>query len=285
MPLDIYWSADQIQGQRQYQEDVYAVIDGDYVWMPEQRLDLTGLSLASNVSVYLLADGMGGMGHGDYAAKLAIQTVVDHLIASWSEALSVNELNRALALANDTINKEVRINPDYEGMGCTFIGVIVDKVSGKIDWVSIGDSLLMLNQGGSSNLLNTKHIWRNWALVTGNSPSEKEAELAAQHGEALFSALDGTVPLVHMQSSAGQEVLNDGDILIVASDGIEVVSTQSLVDSLNSSVLKFRNSESKASVDTSLADIQKNILSQVEQLGLEHQDNASVILIGARQAG
>lgn len=284
MPVKIYWSADQFQGERQYQEDVYAIIDSDYVWMPGQRLDLSEMALADNISVYLLADGMGGMGHGDYAAKLAVQTVVDHLIANWSETLSLNELSQALVLANEAIHAAVTSNTLYAGMGCTFIAVVVDSASGRMDWVSIGDSPLLLNKGVETKMLNTKHIWENWAEVTGNLPGEKEADLVANHGEALFAAVDGALPLLHVQSSSGQDVLDDGDILVIASDGVEVIDSECLLDVMSSATLRFRNSNCGDTVEDALCAVQKSILTRVEQLGLSHQDNTSVILVGARQA-
>lgn len=61
--MDVHLSADQIQGGRDYQEDFFAVVEGDVVHYRGERYQLDS-GISSEQVLFVLADGMGGMGHG-----------------------------------------------------------------------------------------------------------------------------------------------------------------------------------------------------------------------------
>lgn len=101
-----------------------------------------------DISLYIVADGLGGYESGEVASNILIQVFskcfeesiedIDRATITDSKVKSI--LTKALLTANDRIYKLEKTDAKYKGMGTTI--VLVTKIYGKIYYMSIGDSRL-----------------------------------------------------------------------------------------------------------------------------------------------
>jgi protein phosphatase len=103
-------------------------------------------------------------------------------------------------------------------MGCTLVAVVLADEG--VYWISVGDSPLWLWRRGRLRRLNQDHAYRS-VLAHHVSNGEMSAADAARHPDrnALISALTGDkLSLVDLPRQAYP--LNNGDQLLLASDGV-----------------------------------------------------------------
>ena len=205
------------KGARDYQEDSSAF------WPPEKPESSAEDTPTANATrlVAVLADGMGG----HTAGALASRMVCDSFISAYRglNGARPERLLAALRSANDSIADEVKLNPVLSGMGTTLVAAVFGDAG--VEWVSVGDSPLLLFRRGEIALLNEDH-----------SLAPELDRLAA---EGLISAAQAkNDPRRHMLRSAvtGEEldlvdvsrkplVLEAGDYVILASDGLHTLDT------------------------------------------------------------
>lgn len=104
-----------------------------------------------DLSLFVVADGMGGHAAGEIASRLAVETILSFVARSREDealtasadydtslSLEVNRLRMALLLANARINRVGASHEDYQGMGATVVAVLVT-----------GSSLVVAHAGDS----------------------------------------------------------------------------------------------------------------------------------------
>jgi protein phosphatase len=203
------------KGARDYQEDSSAVWPPQ---KPESGADDTPTANATRL-VAVLADGMGG----HTAGALASRMVCDSFISAYRglNGARPERLLSALKSANDAIAEEVRSNPVLSGMGTTLVAAVFGDAG--VEWVSVGDSPLLLFRRGEIALLNEDH--------------SLAPELDRMAAEGIISAAQArNDPRRHMLRSAvtGEELdlvdvsrrplaLEPGDYVILASDGLHTL--------------------------------------------------------------
>lgn len=194
-------------GRRDYQEDAI----------------LCAQPLGAGIGFNLLADGMGGHVGGDLASRIAITETLRVILEATSETADLDRrvpgiLSRAAQLANARIRHHVEKMPEFAGMGSTLVATV--QVGDRLYWVSVGDSLLYLWRDGRLARLNAEHSMAasiDRMAVAG----QISARTAAAHPDRsmLTSALTGG-KISAIDCPAQPQRLRDGDIVIVASDGI-----------------------------------------------------------------
>ena len=92
----------------------------------------------------VLADGMGGMPGGERASRTAVRGFIDGYLQE--NAAAGEGLHGALHHANRQVAAVVESQPDLDGMGCTVVGVLVFER--RLEWISVGDSLILLYRAG-----------------------------------------------------------------------------------------------------------------------------------------
>lgn len=115
-----YTQAFSLQGHRPYQEDSYLIRA-----LPDSCL-------------VLVADGLGGHGHGDYASQLCtrvFQAKYEHLRTI---ADPVNFLRETAETINDMLLRKGEEEPDYKYCGTTVTGFFVKE--GNYFLINAGDS-------------------------------------------------------------------------------------------------------------------------------------------------
>lgn len=113
-------------------------------------------ALASDLNLYIVADGIGGAQAGEVAAQLAVETVVENIARNGQRGSS------ALAAAFQTAHDRVRtaaIESDREGMGCTLVAALID---GEILCLaSVGDSRAYVFEDGALHHVTADQTWVN----------------------------------------------------------------------------------------------------------------------------
>jgi serine/threonine protein phosphatase PrpC len=274
------WSAAQIQGGRDYQEDFFAVVEDDCVHYQGEKFQLDSGSLPKQQCLLVLADGMGGMGHGDLAAKITIEYFIKLFLLAVASGDSVESCFRKSAVgANQAIADEVTESPELEGMGATLIALLWDGQNNQIYWVSIGDSLVYQSSINTPlQKLNEKHTWGAQASQLVEARKRYSDEELQDIDGALCSAVDGST-LRFMDIQVKGFPLNEGDFIIIASDGLETIPEEQiglLCQSKQMTYLDVGTIEHKIDVVTSALSL---LIDTVEQAQISGQDNTTIIVL------
>lgn len=250
-------------GGRENQEDACAVLSDDAIF----AVDLDGLAKgrASRSFFGTVCDGMGGHVGGELAAQIAAATAVETMLRPLSGSHDpANMLKLACLAANNAIAAEVHERPELADMGTTLVGVEVK--GGRLSWVSVGDSHLLLLRGLNVIKLNADHSMRP-AIDRMVEKGIITREDAQRHPDrnALRSVLMGdNLDLIDVGDGAWP--LNVGDIIILASDGLDVLPLKAI----RKWARRWRKPD--------LLEMAKDLVAQSCAVGGDHQDNTSVIV-------
>jgi len=184
----------------------------------------------------ILADGVGGSGSktaGSVASRIAAIDAMSHFKFLMHDGLALEtrigaELSVALDLANKEVQRRIEASPELAGMATTFLATVLFE--NRLYWVSVGDSPLFLLRDGKIERLNENHsqaylVERD--LAEGKI-SEEEAKKDSRRN-IIQSALTGKpeqMSLIDLRDTAW--VLQPGDTLLVASDGLEYLSEEAI---------------------------------------------------------
>jgi len=242
------------QGRREYQEDAI----------------ITDFPLGADLGFVVLADGMGGHTSGDVASKIVVTEVFSELKLQSGDQQSFEDnitdiLLEAANAANECVSGHISANPETKGMGTTLVAPVFIK--NQLFWISVGDSPLFMFRNGVLRQLNEDHSMA--PQIDYMVKSGLLAEAAAQdHPDrnCLTSVLIGE-QISRIDCPKTPVDLFDGDILIVASDGLQF---------LDDSVIEQILSEND---DKSSSELSQLLLGQLEDLGDPDQDNVSFSMI------
>ena len=132
-------------GTRTRQEDDW----GTHANPPAQEKD-AGLLAA-------VADGMGGAPAGDQASRIVIRAFMDGYLSIDQPA--ARRLRDAMLRANEAIELAVQAQPNQAGMGATLVSALF--FPGRCEWLSVGDSFILLCRDGRLERVNPLHIYAN----------------------------------------------------------------------------------------------------------------------------
>lgn len=181
----------------------------------------------------VLADGMGGHAAGDLASRLVVIDAASHLKFLMHDGPALEhaltaELTSAIDMANTVLKDRAAEDRRLIGMGATFLAIVVFE--DRLYWASVGDSPLYLWREGVLRQLNEDH---SMAPVIDQMARAGEItpEQAAAHPDrnALTSVLMGG-SLKSMDVPETATVLDPGDVLIQASDGLQYLDEEQISD-------------------------------------------------------
>jgi protein phosphatase len=218
-PFDFDVASALSKGQRRYQEDAIIV----------------DFARGAHTGIAVLSDGMGGHAAGDVASKIVVTEVFSELTLqrNETEAFEANIttiLHDAAIAANECLRDHVQAYPETRGMGATLVATVV--INRNLYWISIGDSPLFLFRKGVLTQLNEDHSMAPQIDFMARS-GLIAAEEAACHPDrnTLTSVLFGDhIPKIDCPDEP--VVLEDGDMLIVASDGLQFLTDEQLTSLL-----------------------------------------------------
>ncbi len=244
------------KGARGYQEDCAMVAPGEEASGPGRT------ARASDV-VAILADGMGGHAGGALASRMVCEKFLDAF--STGDGDTHARLIGALSSANAAIAAKVEEDPALSGMGSTLIGVAFTRDGAQ--WVSVGDSPLMLYRRGEIALLNEDHSLApelDRMAEAGTITFEEARRDPRRH--MLRSAVTGDdIDLVDI--SRRPLPLEPGDYIILASDGLQTLDTGEVERIISA----YGQDGAKA--------VAAALIRAVEAVRDPHQDNATVVAV------
>jgi protein phosphatase len=166
----------------------------------------------------IVADGMGGMEHGDAASRTAVQAFLEAYRRKTPEEPIGAALERALADAQAAVLAVQQQFQSTNPCGTTFVAAVWHEML--VYWVAVGDSALYLCRLGQWTRLNQLHTYGKMLdeRAARGEMSREEAQQDPQR-EALTSYL-GIPQLVEIDRSVRPLVLAVGDWLLLASDGL-----------------------------------------------------------------
>ena len=223
--------------------------------------DRTAYSYTRDALLLVIADGMGGHHHGEIAAQIAVQTLVNSFQREAKPLLpdpflflqrAINHGHRAII--DYTAHKQLAESPRTTIVTC----VVQDGVA---YWAHAGDSRLFLLRGGRV-MAQTRDHSRIRLLLEEGMISEAQA---AHHPDRnkIYSCLGGSTPPEIEYSR--KTPLEHGDVLLLATDGLWGVTSGDLM----AVALKGAN----------LLQAVPMLMAQAEVKGGPHGDNLSVVAI------
>ncbi|MCG6883158.1 MAG: protein phosphatase 2C domain-containing protein [Silicimonas sp.] len=242
------------RGCRDYQEDAIA----------------TDFPIGAEFGYAVLSDGMGGHAAGDVASKIVVTEVFSELKFQTSDIQGLTEnmgdvLKSAAVSANECMAAHAMNNPQTAGMGATLVAPVF--IGSSLYWISIGDSPLYLMRGGRLRQLNEDHSLGphiDYMVRSGMMPED----IGRNHPDrnALTSVLIGE-PIERIDCPSRPFQLKDGDILVVASDGLQFLSNRQITQIVSENG------------DKPSADIAKLLLEELQVLDDPEQDNVCFSVI------
>ena len=178
------------------------------------------------LNLFVLADGMGGVAHGEVASALAVETVVKHCMESeqipgaplLGEAKpgltpKSRHLLSAVHLANKEVFQSAVEHPEQQGMGATLTAAWIDGA--QLSIAHVGDSRVYLLRAGLLEQLTSDHSLVAEQVRRGLLTASEAEQSNLQ--SVLLRAL-GTQPEVEVDVE--QVGLFPGDTLVLCSDGL-----------------------------------------------------------------
>ena len=170
--------------------------------------------VGDGVSVFAVADGMGGHQGGAVASAIAVET----LEATLLESTTVSAVVEAVKEANRRIFSRSADTPELHGMGTTLVAIALVNPDGddeELAWVNVGDSRAYMLRDGTLEQLSRDHSLVE-DLLRGGQLSAEEAEVHPQRN-ILTRAL-GIDQEVEVDS--GAVIPLQGDRFLLCSDGL-----------------------------------------------------------------
>ena len=173
--------------------------------------------LDRNSLLCVVCDGMGGAKAGNVASQLAADVFVQEVERSWmpgqNRDRSSQILQTAVRLANMTVFDQSRQIEEFEGMGTTLVGVLVQGKT--VTVVNVGDS-----RAYKIDRMGIRQITKDHSLVQLMvDRGELTPEMARTYpGKNLITRAVGTEPTI--MTDVFQLEVEKGDCLLLCSDGL-----------------------------------------------------------------
>ncbi len=188
---------------RKQNEDSFAALQHDDL---EGRLD----------GLFLVADGMGGMGGGDVASRIAVQSVTETIRAHLQQEETIDAaalLQASASAANSAVRAKREDQLTLRSMGSTLTCGILQGDT--LTLGHIGDSRAYLLRQTRLRMLTNDHS-PVWMEVQAGRMTREEAQQSRYRSSILRAV--GIEPEVHADIIT--TVLEPGDTLLLCSDGL-----------------------------------------------------------------
>lgn len=167
-----------------------------------------------DLSLYIIADGLGGHAGGEVASWIAVETIKEGLLPSSMSSLEVKErLIQAIMTANSRIIQEAGIRHDLKGMGTT---VTVLKVEGDKALIAhVGDSRAYLIRENRITQITKDHTVVEEYVRLGLLTLQEALYHPNRHmlSRALGISYDTEADITDFQ-------LYEGDTILLCTDGL-----------------------------------------------------------------
>lgn len=184
-----------------------------------------------DLTLAIVADGVGGGNLGQRAAELTVKTVVAEISKSEGSACDVLQLiGSAIGAANKAVYKEARQNMSKDGMSSTISMAVI--CNNKLYVANVGDSRVYLIREGQTRQITVDHTFaeekiRQGVLTPERAYSHPSAEAITRSiGFEPQVLIDMGLYLMSGKEDGEQALTNQGlrleknDVIVVCSDGL-----------------------------------------------------------------
>ena len=193
------------------------------------------------VSLFCVADGMGGHDAGEVASALAIESITAFIRRSardpdftWPYGIDrqlsydANRLRTAVQLANRRIFRAAERNLDYNGMGTTTVGALVSGE--RMSVAHVGDSRLYLIRNNAIQQLTDDDSWA--ATILAHDPKLNATDIAKHPMRNVLTNVLGARDQVDVHVS--EHSLEPDDVVLLCSDGLHGVLDDAMLAAIAS---------------------------------------------------
>lgn len=180
-------------------------LNQDYVYTSEEPV-------GHLPNLFIVADGMGGHNAGDYASKLAVETIVEEIAVS-SEREPEAVLKMAIKKANAMVKGSAAKAPELEGMGTTVVAATCD--GRHLSVANVGDSRLYVVEKHEIRQITRDHSWVEDMVRSGGMGREE----ARNHPDKnIITRAIGAEDSV--KADFFSVTLEEGDTILMCTDGL-----------------------------------------------------------------
>ena len=168
------------------------------------------------VRLFMLADGAGGQGGGDVAARTAIAAARSEFMRL--PAFSPDTLRRCILSADNAVRSKQRDDARLSRMASTFVGLLVDYRQHHALIANLGDSRCYVFRGNKVIAQSYDHSLVQRFIDAGLYPADKLREHPKRN--VLYASLGANEEAVEPYVSATSVDLLPGDGVLLCSDGV-----------------------------------------------------------------
>ncbi|MDH3310868.1 MAG: Stp1/IreP family PP2C-type Ser/Thr phosphatase [Gammaproteobacteria bacterium] len=208
------------------------------------------IAIAAEAGLVVVADGMGGHRAGEVASRLAVETVVRHIVMALTEAtgsgsgaIEVAAMRDAIQQANQAIHNQARASPEQEGMGSTIVVALF--YGDKLCVGHVGDSRLYRYRDTILEQVTEDHSVVQ-ELVSRGLVTAEEARVSISKN--LVTRALGIDPAV--EADISEHDVYDDDVYLLCSDGINDVLADGDIELMLTEHGRNLDTTAKALVDT-----------------------------------
>ena len=181
--------------------------------------------------LFVLADGAGGQGGGDVAARTAVQAAQ----AAFRDlpAFSADTVRRCIAQADQAVIDRQRTDPRLARMASTLVVLLVSYQGSQALLGNLGDSRCYVFRGNRVTARSQDHSLVQRFIEAGLYPAEKLREHPQRN--VLYASLGANDEGVEPYLSGEPIALRPGDGVLLCSDGVWELLEDSQLGELHAS--------------------------------------------------
>lgn len=193
----------------------------------KQNQDSLGWKQANGYSLFVLADGLGGHAGGIFAAKLAIDLLLDMM------PTTAEQLVQAFEKAHQAICAAQKDDPEQAQMASTLVALSIEE--NRAIWAHVGDARIYWIRNGIILHQSKDHSIPQLLVSDGEITTEEIRHHPDRN--RLHRALGDTHRQINPRLSPDAQLIESGDVFLLCSDGFWewVTEEQMLVDLASSS--------------------------------------------------
>lgn len=206
--------------------NAYALTDvGKMRSMNQDYVFSTTKAIGNLPNLNIVADGMGGHRAGDLASKYSVKMFTD-FVAGSNNSKPITVISDGIRFANRQLLELAATNPDYAGMGTTFVVVTILGKSAYI--ANVGDSRLYVMDKGLRQVTRDHSLVEE--MVQRGTIDRSEARTHEQKN-VITRALGGTE---NVMPDFFEVELEEYSQLLLCSDGLTNMVTDEEIEKVMS---------------------------------------------------
>ena len=175
------------------------------------------LTIAGNLLIATVCDGMGGAKSGNVASNLALDVFVGEIQNTWTPGMNQEKIDQmleaAVKLANFTVFDQAMQFEEFNGMGTTLVAVLIQEQ--QVTVINVGDSRAYLVSRSGIRCLTKDHSLVQMMVDRGELTPERARTYP---GKNYITRAIGTDNLV--ESDIFHLDVDRGDSLLLCTAGL-----------------------------------------------------------------